>query len=81
MIVGKRVTLRPFQPEDLPALRNWHDDADVMRYWGDRFPFLPAHAFEADLALNGRFTQFKENGYFGICDESRRLTVVCCQWA
>jgi len=73
MIVGKRVTLRPFQPEDLPALRNWHDDADVMRYWGDRFPILPAHAFEADLALNGRFTQFKENGYFGICDESRRL--------
>jgi len=31
MIVGKRVTLRPFQPEDLPALRAWHDDPDVMQ--------------------------------------------------
>ncbi|HEY8293457.1 MAG TPA: GNAT family protein [Thermomicrobiales bacterium] len=73
MIVGKRVTLRPFQPEDLPALRTWHDDAGVMQYWGDRHPILAAHAFEADLAPNGRFTQFAENGYFGICDESGRL--------
>lgn len=73
MIVGKRVTLRPFQPEDLPTLRIWHDDADVMQYWGDRFPILAAHAFEADLAPNGRFTQFGKDGYFGICDESGRL--------
>jgi RimJ/RimL family protein N-acetyltransferase len=73
MIVGKRVTLRPFQPEDVPTLRAWHDDADVMRYWGDRHPILPAHSFEADIAPNGRFTQFDENGYFGICDESGRL--------
>ncbi len=43
-----------------------------MRYWGDRFPILAAHAFEADLAPNGRFTQFGENGYFCICDETGR---------
>jgi RimJ/RimL family protein N-acetyltransferase len=73
MIIGTRVTLRPFQPEDLPALRAWHDDAEVMQYWGDRHPILAAHACEADLAPNGRFTQFAENGYFGIQDESGRL--------
>ncbi len=72
MIVGKRVTLRPFQPEDLPTLRTWHDDADVIRYWGDRSPILPAHAFEADIAPNGRFTRFEEDGYFCICDETGR---------
>lgn len=72
MIVGKRVTLRPFRPEDLPALCVWHDDADVMRYWGDRSPILAAHAFEADLAPNGRFTQFGADGYFCMCDESGR---------
>ena len=72
MIVGKRVTLRPFQPEDLPSLRAWHDDPDVMQYWGDRYPILPAHAFEADLAPNGRFTRFEEDGYFCICDETGR---------
>ena len=73
MIVGTGVTLRPFQPEDLPTLRIWHDDADVMQYWGDRYPILAAHAFEADIAPNGRFTQFGKDGYFGICDESGRL--------
>jgi RimJ/RimL family protein N-acetyltransferase len=72
MIVGTRVTLRPFTPDDIPALRRWHDDPNVMQYWGDRFPILPAHAFDADLAPNGRFTQFGENGYFCICDELGR---------
>lgn len=72
MIVGTRVTLRPFRPDDLDALRRWHDDPTVMRYWGDRHPILPAHAFEADLAPGGRFTQFGENGYFCICDETGR---------
>lgn len=72
MIVGTRVTLRPFSLDDLDALRRWHDDPEVMRYWGDRHPILAAHAFEADLAPDGRFTKFEENGYFCICDETGR---------
>src|SRR6476660_5718214 len=72
MIVGTRVTLRPWSADDLPALRRWHDDPEVMRYWGDRFPIVAAHEFETDLAPNGRFTQFGENGYFCICDETGR---------
>ncbi len=72
MIVGKRVTLRPFQPEDLPALRAWHDDPNVMQYWGNRHPLVAAHAFEADIAPSGRFTTFGADGYFCICDESGR---------
>lgn len=72
MIVGTRVTLRPFTPDDLPALRRWHDDPEVMRYWGDRSPIVSAHEFAADLAPTGRFVQFGENGYFCICDETGR---------
>ena len=72
MLVDKRVSIRPFGADDLAALRRWHDDPEVMRYWGDRFPIVDAHAFDADLAPNGRFTQFGENGYFCICDETGR---------
>ncbi len=69
MIAGTRVALRPFLPEDLPALRRWHNDPEVMRFCNRRFPLLPAHSFEADRAPDGPFTRFGEDGYFCICDE------------
>ena len=47
MITGKRVTLRPFRREDLPILRRWHDDGEVMRYWGERQPVVAEDKFEA----------------------------------
>lgn len=72
MIHGERVSLRPFRQEDLPSLRRWSDDGEVMQYWGNPSPLVAEHAFEADLAPDGRFTKFEENGYFCICDESGR---------
>ena len=72
MIVGTRVTLRPFRLDDLTALRRWHADPQITRFWGARYPIVAEHAFASDLAPGGRFTQFDANGYFCICDESGR---------
>ena len=72
MIRGKRVTLRPFQREDLEALRRWHDDGEVMQHWGEPQPLVVEGQFEADLAAGGRFTKFEAEGYFCICDETGR---------
>jgi RimJ/RimL family protein N-acetyltransferase len=72
MITGKRVTLRPFRREDLPILRRWCDDGEVMRYWGERLPIVAEGQFEADLAPGGRFTRFGADGCFCICDERGR---------
>ena len=47
MIVGERVTLRPFQADDLPALLRWHDDGEAIRGYGPSQPLVPAHAFAA----------------------------------
>lgn len=72
MIQGRRVTLRPFRLDDLPALRRWHDDGEVMQYWGERLPVVVEDAMRADLAPGGRFTTFERDGYFCICDENGR---------
>ncbi len=72
MIVGERVTLRPFQADDLPALRRWHDDGEAIRGYGPAQPLVPAHAFAAELAPGGRFTLFGTDGTFCICDEANR---------
>lgn len=72
MIVGERVTLRPFRVEDIPTLRRWHDDGAVMQYWAQPQPLVVEHQFEADLAPGGRFTVFGECGYFCIVDETGR---------
>jgi RimJ/RimL family protein N-acetyltransferase len=72
MITGERVTLRPFRVEDIPTLRRWHDDGEVMQYWGQSQPVVAEHEFEADLAPGGRFTKFGESAYFCICDETGR---------
>ena len=72
MIGGKRVTLRPWRLDDLPVLRRWHDDGEVMQYWGERLPVVVEGEFQADLAPGGRFTTFEQNGYFCICDETGR---------
>lgn len=72
MLRGPRVTLRPWTRDDLPALRRWHNDPEVMQYWGERAALVPEGMFEKDLATDGRFTKFEENGYFCICDETGR---------
>jgi RimJ/RimL family protein N-acetyltransferase len=72
MIVGERVTLRPFQADDLPALRRWHDDGEAKRGYGPAQPLVPAHAFAAELAPGGRFTTFGTDGTLCICDEADR---------
>lgn len=72
MIQGKRVTLRPWQRDDLPTLRRWHNDGAVMRFWGSRQPIVPENRFEDDLAPGGRFTRFDQDGFFCICDETGR---------
>lgn len=72
MLRGPRVTLRPWTRDDLPALRRWHNDPEVMQYWGERAALVPEGMFEKDLAPDGRFTTFAESGFFCICDESGR---------
>ena len=72
MIRGERISLRPFRREDLPALRRWFDDGEVMQYWGNSSPLVPEHMFEDDLAPGGRFTKFGAEGYFCLCDETGR---------
>lgn len=72
MLHGPRVTLRPWTKEDIPTLRRWHSDPEVMQYWGERAALVAADQFEAELAPGGRFTKFDENGYFCICDETGR---------
>ena len=72
MIRGDRISLRPFRREDLPALRRWFDDGEVMQYWGNSSPLVPEHMFEDDLAPGGRFTKFEADGYFCMCDETGR---------
>jgi RimJ/RimL family protein N-acetyltransferase len=72
MIHGARVTLRPFRLDDLPYLRRWFDDGEVMRCWGERQPLLPAESFAADLAPGGRFTHIEQTGYFWVADETSR---------
>ena len=64
MIGGDRVRLRPFRAEDLPAMRGWFDDPEVMRHWAmPTAPVLPDQ-FAADLS--GRFARFEEAGYFAV---------------
>jgi RimJ/RimL family protein N-acetyltransferase len=72
VIAGKRVTLRAWRAEDLPTLRRWHDDGEVMRYWGERQPLLLADRFERDMLPGGKYTIFEQSGYFCICDETGR---------
>lgn len=72
MIQGKRITLRPFTPDDLATLRRWHDDGEVMQYWGERQPLVAASAFAEELKPGGRFQTFGERGDLCLCDEEMR---------
>ncbi len=72
MIHGSKTTLRPFRKDDLPALRRWHDDGDVMQYWGTRQPLVTEGKFEDALAPGGLFTKYEQEGFFAICDEAGR---------
>lgn len=67
MFEGERVSLRPIEARDLPALRRWHADPEVMRFWGDSAPMVAPDAFEADL--RGRLATFETAGYFLIENE------------
>ncbi len=72
MIQGKRVSLRPWRRDDLAALRRWHDDGEVKRFWGERQPLVLEDAFDRALQPGGRFTEFNGSGHFCVCDERER---------
>ncbi len=64
MLLGHRVRLRPIGRDDLPLLRAWFADPEVMRHWAKPSPLVTEDAFAADL--QGRFAQFADAGYFMI---------------
>jgi RimJ/RimL family protein N-acetyltransferase len=64
MLVGTQVRLRPIRRDDLPQLRAWFDDPELMRHWGRPAPLVPDDAFESDL--RGRFSRFDDAGYLMI---------------
>lgn len=72
MIRGERVTLRPTMKSDVETLRRWHDDPEVMRYWGEAMPLVSEGQFEDGFGPDGRFTKFERAGHFIICDEAMR---------
>lgn len=72
MIHGERVTLRPWRKSDLEAVRRWHDDGEVMRYWNETMPLVVEGQLEKGFEPGGRVTKFDENGEFIICDETTR---------
>lgn len=72
MIRGKRVTLRPFTIEDIPALVRWHDDGEVMQYWGERQPLVYASTIEEEFKPGGRYTKHSDRGELCVCDEEMR---------
>ncbi len=64
MIAGDRIRLRPLRDSDLPLLRAWFDDPDVMRFWGMTSNPVVDQRFAEDLV--GRFARFEVAGYFAI---------------
>lgn len=70
MITGNRVSLRPWRRDDLSILRRWHDDGEVLRYWGERQPLVTEGAFERHVQPGERYTEFQGTGSFCICDEN-----------
>ncbi len=70
MLVGRLVRLRPVLASDLPAMRRWFSDPEVMRYWGHHRPFTTEKQFESDL--DGRFSRFEDSGYFTVLDPDER---------
>jgi RimJ/RimL family protein N-acetyltransferase len=70
MLHGRICRLRPFQADDLPAMRRWFGDPDTMRFWARPAIVSPA-AFADDIA--GRFARFDDSGYFAILDASGDL--------
>jgi RimJ/RimL family protein N-acetyltransferase len=64
MLVGTQVQLRPIRRDDLPRLRAWFDDPELMRHWARPAPLVVDDAFEPDL--RGRFSRFDTAGYFMI---------------
>jgi RimJ/RimL family protein N-acetyltransferase len=68
VIRGKSVRLRPIQRDDLPHLRRWAADPDLMRHWANPAALVSWDQFEADPA--GRFSKFDSAGYFIIEDQN-----------
>jgi len=64
LIAGERIRLRPIGEGDLPLLRAWLDDAELMRHWAR--PMQPVSDGELAADLRGRFARFDEAGYFII---------------
>jgi diamine N-acetyltransferase len=64
MIRGAVVGLRPIEPRDVPLLRTWQNDPEIMSGWAITHPLLSHASFEDDLA--GRFRTFDRAGQFII---------------
>jgi RimJ/RimL family protein N-acetyltransferase len=80
VIEGRLVRLRPFRRDDLPLLRAWHDNPEVMRYWGQASPLVREDQFEGDL--QGRFARFDETGYLAIVplEPEDARPIGRCEW-
>jgi len=72
MIHGTRISFRAFTREDIPTLVRWHNDGEVMPYWGHRQPVFAPATDDADFGPAGRFTRFDERGELCLCDETGR---------
>ncbi len=64
MIAWRTVRLRPFHERDLPLLRAWFDDPELMRFWGMPSSPVVDQRFAEDLTR--RFSRFDDAGYFAI---------------
>ena len=70
MIQGKRISFRAFTPEDIPTLVRWHNDGEIMQYWGERQPVAAPSRFDTDFVPGGRFSRFDDRGELCLCDET-----------
>lgn len=60
MISGKRVVIRPMEPEDLDYLIKWRNSPEAMNYSEHLYGFL----FSRDNMMRLVENQFREDGFF-----------------
>lgn len=60
MIKGKRVTIRPMEPDDLDYLMEWRNSSDNMNYSEHLYGFL----FSRDNMMRMVEDQFREGGFY-----------------
>jgi len=60
MIIGKRITIRPMEPDDLDYLMEWRNSAGSMNYSEHLYGFL----FSRDNMMRLVENQFRESGFY-----------------